>query len=942
MHGCSHRKKLLIAGLLGALGSVLTILLAPQPVWAQNQELLDVIHPGGLMRLIAPEPVVVSLLDDDEIEYWARPAGRFQFLTGPMASVGGDPTRAGDEDKAICSRATVINNGFIGYTSRIQFSIDRMNPNPDVEGREFDLFDAMNGIELVGDPADLPEYWPIPLSATTRGVTGTAVVPVDDEEELAGPVLEVYHNFEMVGDGLMIELVVTNTTNSRHYVGVRLALDCGFGGSTAQDGVPIILADGTVIDSERVFPDATLPHVGMPAGWLANDDPSNPLMSVKGIIDADEIHRTGFASQTAGLPDALEFGLWNRISGSWFNFQPNLAVGLTGENWGVGVKWEEVALEANASRRYVTYLAFGASVADYNPPFATMSYAPHRLQQQTGDDPSTPDVTEAYYLTDGEGRSPFPVSVYVDNFGTSSLLGGTVAINPPEGLTLFPTDQPRTWSLGVVPRNTLIGASWTLSAAAARPGVATVGLNGPRGRVVDRDIQIPAVPVLNPRPSPNGLEMISIPYEFTNTDAEHVFQSLGGLQPGQLGSLIRWDPEALLYRWFPHPQVTNVATGYGYWLLNRAGIPVVMPPDADPLPMTTVASLPVKRGWNQIGNPFTLPLRFDTLEVIGPYGGQWSLREAVGRGLLQPVLFSYDPTLQEYEWEQDLLDMRLDPYEGYWLLAYDELTLVMPPPGTYSVASAGPEVQRISNEPSGWQATLVVAGAGQRAEKRVFGVSSAAQDDLDVHDVAAPPAPLGATMQAAFVSPQGGTACLVDLKADEDTEKTWYLQVTSSQPQTGLMLSWPDLSAMPDHLIPILEDTATGARCYLRTTARYRFEIGESGSRLFKIIVRPKTEAAPMVSQLRAQATAGGNCTITYALSAPATVEVQIRNIAGIVIRQVVSGQVCAAGVNTILWNGRSASGSRVPAGRYLCQISARSPETGQSSNVVTTFEVTR
>lgn len=142
-------------------------------------------------------------------------------------------------------------------------------------------------------------------------------------------------------------------------------------------------------------------------------------------------------------------------------------------------------------------------------------------------------------------------------------------------------------------------------------------------------------------------------------------------------------------------------------------------------------------------------------------------------------------------------------------------------------------------------------------------------------------------------------------------------------------------------LLGALCGVLTIARCYLRTTARYRFDLGESGSRLFKIVVQPKTAAAPMVSQLQAQA-AGGNCTISYALSAPATVSVEIRNIAGLVIKRVVSGQVCPAGANTILWNGRSESGSRVPAGRYLCQISARSPETGQGSNVVTTFEVTR
>ena len=180
------------------------------------------------------------------------------------------------------------------------------------------------------------------------------------------------------------------------------------------------------------------------------------------------------------------------------------------------------------------------------------------------------------------------------------------------------------------------------------------------------------------------------------------------------------------------------------------------------------------------------------------------------------------------------------------------------------------------------------------------------------------------------------------MKADDGAEKIWYLQVSAARPCANLALSWPDLSALPETLVPILEDTTTSGRYYMRTTAALRFDMAQAGTRLFKILVRPAATSTAVVSALQAQATPGGSYEITYTLSAPAEVGVQVRNIAGVVIKTLASTGPVEAGVNTLAWNGRADSGTRVPAGRYLCQLTARSPETGQSSSLITTFVVTR
>ena len=81
---------------------------------------------------------------------------------------------------------------------------------------------------------------------------------------------------------------------------------------------------------------------------------------------------------------------------------------------------------------------------------------------------------------------------------------------------------------------------------------------------------------------------------------------------------------------------------------------------------------------------------------------------------------------------------------------------------------------------------------------------------------------------------------------------------------------------------------------------------------------------------------------LTYALSAPARVDVEVRNIAGRIVRRVAADRDCPAGQNTLVWDGADERGTRVPAGRYLVRVTARSPETGESISVVSTAHMWR
>ena len=82
------------------------------------------------------------------------------------------------------------------------------------------------------------------------------------------------------------------------------------------------------------------------------------------------------------------------------------------------------------------------------------------------------------------------------------------------------------------------------------------------------------------------------------------------------------------------------------------------------------------------------------------------------------------------------------------------------------------------------------------------------------------------------------------------------------------------------------------------------------------------------------RAPAGGQ--LVFTLSAHANVSVELLNIAGPTIRRVCTDTASTAGANVVLWNAPSNTGTRVPSGRYLVRLTARSDDGSQSQAIAT------
>lgn len=84
------------------------------------------------------------------------------------------------------------------------------------------------------------------------------------------------------------------------------------------------------------------------------------------------------------------------------------------------------------------------------------------------------------------------------------------------------------------------------------------------------------------------------------------------------------------------------------------------------------------------------------------------------------------------------------------------------------------------------------------------------------------------------------------------------------------------------------------------------------------------TASAPSLTlSAAAAATANGGAQVSVNLTTVANVQVQVLNVAGRPVAAL-PAQTLPKGVSTLLWSGRSASGTAVPPGQYLLQVTAR------------------
>ncbi|MFW6437616.1 MAG: FlgD immunoglobulin-like domain containing protein, partial [Armatimonadota bacterium] len=424
-----------------------------------------------------------------------------------------------------------------------------------------------------------------------------------------------------------------------------------------------------------------------------------------------------------------------------------------------------------------------------------------------------------------------------------------------------------------------------------------------------------------------GLHMISFPLTPLTRDLSELL----GVPDDDL-LVARWDPQSPEdFKYAIWPRTDPVAPGRGYWIrifsdqtINLEG---VVPTEERPV------DVPIRVGWNQIGSPRLDPVDISSLEFEAGGEAPVSYEEAVSQRIIQAGVLGYSQAEGYTERTQ------MAPFEGYWIRCLHPQGAIIrfPGPGATSASAAPPSSPTDELE---WSLPIV-ADAGALSGSARIGGASDATEGIDRHDIQAPPG-FGPRVEVTL-HPEGAKAAgyHADVRPASAATQTYSVKVKSTLPDTPVRLRWPDMSALPQEMAPVLIDEAAGREVHMRTTATYELAADEDGvDRVLAIKARKRSSQPLIASGMSAMQSTSETAQVVFALSNPADVEVEVLNIAGRAIRTLAIGG-SEPGQTTLSWNLRDNRGTVVPAGTYLVRLRARD-DSGRQTQALRPLQITR
>ncbi len=424
--------------------------------------------------------------------------------------------------------------------------------------------------------------------------------------------------------------------------------------------------------------------------------------------------------------------------------------------------------------------------------------------------------------------------------------------------------------------------------------------------------------------------------------------------------LWRWNADAQAYESATSPPdaclTTPLNVNEGVWLLAQAT--TIDAEGALPSGRQTIA---LKTGWNMVRAPYAVIMDSLLVDNAGDVRMLWLA--GLANWVLATFYYSHDgtgsySTLTVNHTPPDTLSL----WYGYWVLAGLPCSLIIPP-------RSGPPPPPMAT-PAGRRDTVQFAWAfdiqgssASSGDSITVAAADGASDDFDgfALDKPKPPAAPGEG-RVRMVLRQGwrgtepppynkapgsqmpwSSELAMQTKGTADDAAEWEFTVSGGGEGESVRLSWPELSRLPKERVAILKDRDTGRQTFMRTRAQYEFSApGEGSSRSFAVTVKRPQQGAALISSLSVVPLRGaGGAEIAFSLSADASVNISVTNIAGRVVQRIRKGVSIEAGMHTIMSDGRSLSGTALPNGVYLCVLEAKTAD-GQRARRVCPVSVRR
>lgn len=116
-------------------------------------------------------------------------------------------------------------------------------------------------------------------------------------------------------------------------------------------------------------------------------------------------------------------------------------------------------------------------------------------------------------------------------------------------------------------------------------------------------------------------------------------------------------------------QEADIQAGIGYWVFVTEDTEI----DLEGLPSAPVVRVPMKKGWNILGNPYETELKWDDSVIIEIGGAQYTLSAAAAAGVLSPELYRFDSG----GYIRQEPGAAMAPWKGYMVKFLQEAVIVM-------------------------------------------------------------------------------------------------------------------------------------------------------------------------------------------------------------------------------------------------------------------------
>jgi len=492
--------------------------------------------------------------------------------------------------------------------------------------------------------------------------------------------ITISRTLKLLRDNVLVSFQITSDDLVAHTVGLVTVLDTEFGALEAlpATGGPFYTTLTGSVSYERAFLGADVPDIIYAADRLPDYK----------IISQALLRRSDVTT-----PDAVQLVSLATATADPWGCEADPSVSLLTDSAMV-LKWNEKALPAGGKLLPVSfYFGLGNACAEFSYPAVAALQTPFTLNYVRDIDDETGLVEDIGHIV----PDPFVVYGYVYNLSPEvSLSGVQLQLTLPDGLE-FATGESAIRSIGAIAPLQEGSVSWKVRATGLKTGPLPVTMSAVgspmTGKAVTRTVDIPATETYLFRGGLGRWQMVTIPFETESTDLATAL----GLTTSQcpqswLDSPLNFDDYGgtlsyHAFRWNPdggglskYDRVTTVPLpGAAFWFRGCADLVLTMQ-GATPLLESDLQTrtIALRPGWNQIGNPWLYGVAWGRFRVLkDPAVGSVELKEAIRQRWVNGTLYWLNAETNDYDFSSAQSTV-LQPWAGYWLRAYEPVTLIVP------------------------------------------------------------------------------------------------------------------------------------------------------------------------------------------------------------------------------------------------------------------------